>query len=428
MVLAVEEDSLTELQKLADIYETEMTVLGHSDGSGILKVWHGGQLVCELDCRRLHEAPRRHLDAVWQSPAASPQDYDQGDLAGDLKAVLGDFAIVSRAPVIREYDHEVQGNTVLKPLAGAAGDAPQDASVVAVDGSRQLLAMGLSILPEWGKTDPYAMGLGCIDETVRQLVACGANPDKIALLDNFCVGKPEDPKELGALVETCKGMADAALAFVAPFVSGKDSFYNYFETDEGAVSIPVTFLASGIGVVEDVAHVTGASLRGADSVLCLIGQPRDAIGGSVYARVKGLPGMAVPHADCAANLARYRLLHRAIKEGLVLSAHDISEGGLAVTAAEMGFSMKGGIEIDLPGGLPPVAALFAEAPGQILVEVAAADLPALESNFAGGGLRTVGRSTADHADLVIRHGGDSLIREPLAELKTLWKNGLTPYY
>ncbi len=424
MVLAVEEASLPELRELAETYETEMTVLGHSDGSGILKVWHEGERVVELDCSKLHTAPTRDLRACWTAPAFADAPVPDGDLAGDFRKVLGDFAIVSRAPIIREYDHEVQGNTFLKPLAGATGDAPQDGSVLGIDGSAKLVAMGLSLLPEWGKVAPYEMGVACVDETIRQLVACGADPDRIAILDNFCVGNPEDPRELGALVETVKGMADAALAFGAPFVSGKDSFYNYFETDEGPVSIPVTLLVSGLGIIDDRAQVTGASLRRSDSTLFLVGDGSESLGGSVLARVRGLGARAVPATDCAANLARYRELYAAIAAGQILAVHDVSEGGIAVALAEMAFSMKGGIEVDLGGDLPAVAALFNEAPGQLIVEVA----PEHSDAFPVAGARRIGRATAAHTNLRIAHGGATVIDEPVAELKTLWKNGLTPYY
>jgi len=301
MVLAVKEEALPELRELADIYETELTELGHSDGSGILKVLHHGEIVCELDCSPLHNAPVRHLQSTYTSPeaSASSTQFESNDQAKALKNLLGDFAIVSREPVIREYDHEVQGNTVLKPLASAAGDAPQDAAVMHIDGSEYLMAMSQALLPEWGKYDPFAMGAACVDECFRQLVAAGANPNKIALLDNFCVGNPEDPVELGGLVECVKGMAGAADTYSAPFISGKDSFNNYFETNEGPVSVPVTALISGIGVVDDKGHVTGASIRHSDSVICIIGASGDAIGGSVYARQQGVGNAApVPTSAC----------------------------------------------------------------------------------------------------------------------------------
>ncbi len=436
MVLAVEEADLPELRELAETYETELTELGESDDSGILKVWHHGRLVCEIDNSRLHEAPTRQLKAEFEpAPAAAfdPAAVAGVDLSNALLGAIGDFAVGSREPIIREYDHEVQGNTVLKPLAGAAGDAPQDGSVVRVDGSDQLLALGLSLLPEWGKTDPYAMARATVDECVRSLVVCGADPERIALLDNFCVGNPEDPRELGMLVETCRGIAEAADAFSAPFVSGKDSFYNYFETDEGPVSIPTTCLISGMGVVADAAHVTGSSLRHAGSVLLLVGPTCGALGGSVFARSEGLAGLKVPETDLDAALATYRAYHGAVKAGLVLSAHDLSEGGLAVAAAEMGFSMKAGLEIDLDKvpaapGLAPAGLLFAESPSRILIEVAAADAARAEELFAGSAVARVGRTSADALQLRFTHGGQTLIDTPLADLKKRWKHCLTPFY
>ena len=423
MVLAVEESSLDELQWLADTYETEMAVLGKADGSGILKVSHHGCRVVELDCAKLHEAPRRNLDAVFNTLDPKPVQYSESDLTEDLKKVLGDFAIVSRAPVIREYDHEVQGNTVLKPLAGAGGDAPQDAAVLAVDGSDKLVAMSLSLLPEWGKTDPYAMGLACVDETIRQLVLAGAHPDKLAILDNFCVGNPEDPGELGTLVETVKGMAQAALDFGAPFISGKDSFYNYFETDEGPVSIPVTLLVSGLGVVDALQHVTGSSIRKPGSKLCIMGTTADEIGGSVYARQKGIKDAAVPKTDVARALADYRKFHELLSSGKVLSAHDISEGGLAVAAAEMGFSLKAGVRLDLDalpctGDVANAAKLFSESTGRILFEVAPED---------AGYFPVVGE-TEEGGKLVVESGGQPVVDVYLEELKAIWKEGLKPYY
>lgn len=435
MVLAVKPENLDELQKLCDTFQTEMTVLGESNDSGVLRVWHNGELVVEMDNSKLHDAPTKQLTSVFNAaPANTGVALDDSDLAGDLKQLFGDFAIVSREPIIREYDHEVQGNTVLKPLAGATADAPQDASVIDIDGSDKLMSLALAILPEWGKTDPYAMGTGTVDETVRQLVLAGTNPDKIALLDNFCMGNPECPTELGRIVECAKGIREAALAYGAPYVSGKDSFYNYFETEDGPVNIPVTFLCSGFGVVEDASHVRGSSLRRSDSALFLVGNTEDEMGGSVYARVKGVKDCKVPQTDCAANFAIYKQYYdKALTQGLVLSAHDLSEGGLAVAAAEMAFSGKGGITLNLDA-LPTVGGwknnavpCFGESTGRFLVEVD----PDMADEFAAAMVGTpcarIGSATTD-GKLTITAGGATVLQAEIAELKNIWKNGLTPFY
>lgn len=433
MVLAVAESDLPALQELANLYETEMTILGEADGSGILKVTHHGETVCQLDCSKLHDAPTRHLKAKWTkktSPAAAPLLSDPG---ATLREILSDFAVVSREPVIREYDHEVQGNTVLKPLAGASGDAPQDAAVLRIDGSERLLSMSVAILPEWGKTDPYAMGTACVDECVRQLVASGADPDRIAILDNFCMGNPDAEEELGALVETVKGIADAAVAYGAPFVSGKDSFYNYFETEEGPVSIPVTILISGMGIVEAASHVTGSSLRRSDSVLAILGHTGKELGGSVFARRAGLTDAEVPATNLEEAMKLYRSYYAAIQEGLILSAHDVSEGGLAVTLAEAAFSGKAGLEIDLCS-LPmdddasKAAMLFGESPSRLVIEVAPENLEKVADLCDGLPFSVLGRAVPGHRNLNVVWGKEILINESIDELKSLWKNGLAQYY
>ena len=435
MVLAVKPENLDELQKLCDTFQTEMTVLGESNDSGVLRVWHNGELVVEMDNSKLHDAPTKQLTSVFNAaPANTGVALDDSNLTGDLKQLFGDFAIVSREPIIREYDHEVQGNTVLKPLAGATADAPQDASVIDIDGSDKLMSLALAILPEWGKTDPYAMGTGTVDETVRQLVLAGTNPDKIALLDNFCMGNPECPTELGRIVECAKGIREAALAYGAPYVSGKDSFYNYFETEDGPVNIPVTFLCSGFGVVEDASHVHGSSLRRSDSVLFLVGNTEDEMGGSVYARVKGVKDCKVPQTDCAANFAIYKQYYdKALTQGLVLSAHDLSEGGLAVAAAEMAFSGKGGITLNLDA-LPTVGGwknnavpCFGESTGRFLVEVDPDMADEFAAAMAGTPCARIGSATTD-GKLTITAGGATVLQAEIAELKNIWKNGLTPFY
>ena len=429
--MAIEEHNLPALQKIADTYQSEMFVLAKADGLKRLKVWHHGSVVCDLPVDKLHGAPRREMRAKWSQAVASepqvavrPESWTQV-----LKTLLGDFAIVSREPIIREYDHEVQGNTVLKPLAGASGDAPQDGSVIKVDGSNQLVALSCALLPEWGKADPFAMGRACVDECVRQLVAMGANPTRIAILDNFCVGNPDNEKELGALVECTKGLAESALAYGAPFVSGKDSFYNYFITDEGPVSIPVTLLVSGFGVIEDAQHVIGSSLRRVGSKICILGETTPGLRGSVFAKYTQSAGLnGVPTWSDETNWANYEKYHALVKQGAILATHDLSEGGLAVALAEMAFSGKAGLKIELenmPASKQCTLAeiLFGETPGRLLMEVAPEHVAAVK---AAGGI-VIGETTGERW-LHITNRSSTVIDLAIADLKTIWQNGLTPFY
>jgi len=430
MVLAVEKTDLPRLGELAAMHQTEMTVLGHSDGTGLLKVWHHGSLVCELDNARLHDAPRRHLKSEWEPVVAAGSSHQPSPPAGGaaagafLRELLGDFAVCSREPIIREYDHQVQGNTVLTPLAGAWGDAPQDAAVMRIDGSPHLVSLACALLPEWGKLDPFRAGMATVDECVRQLVLSGADPERIAILDNFCMGNPDDPRELGGLVESVKGLCAAAEAFGTPFISGKDSFYNFFMTDEGPVSIPVTALVSGLGIVTDRSHVTGSSLRRSHSELFLLGSARDTpLGGSVAARRLGRSGDPVPPTDCSRNYAIYLAYHQAVQRGWVLATHDIGEGGLAVALAEMAFSLVAGLEIETE------APLFAEPTGCLVVEVGDEHRDAFVTHLGDLAIEfaVIGHTTPDHRRLVIRTG-DGILDEPLESLKAIWKAGLAGWY
>ena len=438
MVIAVEESAMPELQTLADIYETEICKLGKADGTGILKVMHHGEVVCRLDNSKLHEAPRRHMTATWTTPKRGEDTYipfEEVEVGNELlKMVMSDFAIVSREPIIREYDHEVQGHTVLKPLAGASGDAPQDGSVIRVEGTQQYAALSVALLPEWGKTQPHLMGRACVDECVRQLIAMGANPERIAILDNFCMGNPDDHTELGALVETVKGMAITAEAYGAPFVSGKDSFYNYFKTDEGPISIPCTLLVSGFGVVEKKEHVVGASIRSTGSKLVLVGQASSGLAGSVFARVivkNARDEVAFPNPPQFSEtdaFDAYERYYELVKRGVVLSAHDVSEGGLAVTLAEMGFSGKAGLHVDLSlvptmDSTPVAEHLFGETPGRIVFEIDDKHAHLAEE----AGFTIIGQTTEDRF-LTITNQDQQLVHLPIKELKPIWQTGLTEYY
>jgi phosphoribosylformylglycinamidine synthase len=243
------------------------------------------------------------------------------------------------------------------------------------------------------------------------------------------MGNPDAEKELGALVECTKGMAQAATTYAAPFVSGKDSFYNYFVTDEGPVSIPVTLLVSGFGIVEDAKHVVGASLRKPGSKIAILGKASAGLRGSIFAKyTRGAGVDGAPDFCEKESLAAYRRYYDLVKQGAVLSAHDIGEGGLAVALAEMAFSGKAGLRIALDKmpvapGLTTAELLFGETPGRLLVEIAPENVAAAEK----AGLVIIGEATRE-TYLYLSHNGTTLIDTKVDHLKPLWKDGLVKYY
>jgi phosphoribosylformylglycinamidine synthase len=293
-----------------------------------------------------------------------------------LLKLLSSPNIASKSSVIRIYDHEVQGGTVIKPLTGIESDAPSDAAVIKPIGTHGVKGIVLSngINPEYGKRDAYKMAWSVIDEAVRNAVAVGADPQRIAILDNFCWGDPLRSETMGSLVEACRGCHDAALFYGTPFISGKDSLNNeYLGADGQRHAIPPTLLISAIGIIHDVNTAVTMDLKNAGNLLYLIGDFM-----TEYTNVPDVPESA-PQV--------YRALHQAITRGLVKSAHDLSEGGLAVAAAEMCIGGRLGLNVTSS------AAPFIEVNGCLLVEVSQSDTAEFEKGFAGLPFMKIGEVT-----------------------------------
>jgi len=373
MVLAVAPENISALQKLCDTFDTELMDIGEFTGKGRLVVRYGEEIVVDMDNEFLHDGiPQRQLKAViskqvnMEIGAQRNTDDMSTCVRDDLFTLLSSPNIASKASVIRIYDHEVQGGTVVKPLTGVEADAPSDAAVIKPIGTQGTKGIVLSngINPEYGKRDAYKMAWSVMDEAIRNAVAVGADPDRIAVLDNFCWGDPLRPETLGTLVEACRGCHDAALFYGTPFISGKDSLNNeYLGADGLRHSIPPTLLISTIGIINDVNQAITMDLKEAGNSIYLIGE--------FLAEPKSVP--EVP----AITPQVYRALHQAIKNGLVRSAHDLSEGGLAITAAEMCIGGRLGMEVDIE-----TSALFSEVNGCLLVEVPSINTPAFEKQFA----------------------------------------------
>ena len=244
----------------------------------------------------------------------------------------------------------MQGGTVIKPLTGVEADAPSDAAVIKPIGTKGMKGIVLSngINPEYGKRDAYQMAWSVMDEAIRNAVAVGADPDRIAVLDNFCWGDPLRPETMGSLVEACRGCHDAALFYGTPFISGKDSLNNeYLGADGLRHAIPPTLLISAIGIIHDVNQAITMDLKEAGNFIYLLGE--------FSTEQKPVPDVPTSTPQV------YRALHQAIANGLIRSAHDLSEGGLAVTAAEMCIGGRLGMTINIEA-----ASLFTEVNGCLL--------------------------------------------------------------
>jgi phosphoribosylformylglycinamidine synthase len=407
MVLAVPPDRVAALVELFAAEDVEATVLGRFTDTGKLVVRDRGTVVCELDMHFLHRGtPRPLRRAHWQAPqvAATPITPPPQGLARALLALLSAPEVASKAWIVRQYDHEVQGLSVVKPLVGVNEDAPSDAAVLqplATSRAGAVLACGANA--RYGVLDPHAMALAVIDEALRNAVAVGADPARIAILDNFSWGNCDKPDRLGSLVLAAEGCYEAAVAFGTPFVSGKDSLNNEYRVGTETLSIPPTLLITALGWMSDVARAVTMDLKAAGNLLYLVGETADEFGGSLFQYVLGGASARVPRVDLSRAPRLFGALHAAIVAGCVRSAHDLSEGGLAVAAAEM--ALGGGLGLTLELARVSRAArdsesdedtvrLFSESTTRFLVEVPPDHAARFERHFEGLPCSKVGRVEA----------------------------------
>jgi phosphoribosylformylglycinamidine synthase len=429
MVLSVPPGKWAELRALCAAEDVEAAVLGSFEASERLKLHYAGNLVADLNMVFLHDGrPTVVKSARWEAPtvpAAPPGPTLSAQEA--LLAILGHYSVCSKEWVIRQYDHEVQSGSAIKPLVGVANDGPSDAAVVTpVLGSTVGAAIGCGINPRFADLDPYWAAACAIDEALRNVVAVGADPKRVAILDNFCWGNIHDPKVLGALVRTAEACRDVAVTFGAPFISGKDSLNNTYAGRGGErLDIPHTLLVTALGRVPDVRKCVTMDLKQAGNLLYLIGATRDELGGSHFHLVADRTGGQVPQVDLSTAPKLFAAVHAAITRGLVRACHDLSEGGLAVAAAEMCFA--GGIGADvttLPGPLSDEAELFSESPSRFLLEVRPDHAPAFEACFAGLPVARVGTTVSDPRLRIAGANGEWLIWVKLGTLKEAWQKPL----
>jgi len=393
MILAVAKERWPELESLCRSENVEATVIGEFRATGRLQLFYQDHQVADLSMEFLHDGrPPVVRDAVYATPAIKPlegQGRIQIDFTDSLLSILGSLNVCSKEWVIRQYDHEVQGGSVVKPLVGLHNDGPSDAAVLRpVLSSRRGIAISCGMNPRLGDFDTYDMAASAIDEAVRNCVAVGADPERIAILDNFCWGDCQRPKTLGSLVRAALGCHDTAVALGTPFISGKDSLNNEFRYVDDAghkhsISVPPSLLISALGQIDDVSRVVTMDFKQVGNVLYQVGDTKCELGGSHLALVAKTTGGRAPRVDATRAKTTFAAVHKAIRSGYVRSCHDMSEGGLAAAAAEMAFSGGLGARIyllevphritaadeqEVPGGLATVL-LFSESSSRFLVEV-----------------------------------------------------------
>ncbi|MCA9218699.1 MAG: phosphoribosylformylglycinamidine synthase, partial [Planctomycetales bacterium] len=449
MVLSVPDEHWPEFEQLCRSEGVEATIIGRFEPTGRLQLKYHDQIVADLSMQFLHDGrPPVVREAFYEprpeTPLSCPSTNAPGgevasDHAATLHRILGSLNVASKEWVIRQYDHEVQGGSVVKPLVGVANDGPSDAAVVRpVLNSRQGLVVSCGMNPRFGDFDTYHMAASAIDEAVRNCVAVGADPTRIAILDNFCWGYTDRPETLGSLVRAALACHDLAVELGTPFISGKDSLNNefsYFDAngDKQTISIPPSLLISALGQIDDVGRCVTMDLKSPGNMLYQVGATKPELGGSHYAFVHGLTGGHVPQVDAGLAKRTFAAVHAAIQSGSVRACHDLSEGGLAVALAEMAFAGGYGAEVDLAvapltdlslDNVPAdVVALFAESNTRFLCEVPEEQQAAFEQAMHEVPYSCIGR-VIEQPTLRIRGvatPNQDLIVADLASLKESWQ-------
>ena len=434
MVVACPEANWPQLTSLCSSEGVEATVLGTFTPTARLTLKYNGQTVGDLPMSFLHDGrPPVVRTASYTPPAAQPLAVvEKENYTSDLLKILGSLNVASKEWVVRQYDHEVQAGSVVKPLVGVASDGPSDAAVVRPKlGSSRGMVLSCGINPRYGDLDPYHMAASAIDEAMRNCVAVGADPSRIALLDNFCWGDCERSETLGSLVRAALACHDLSLVLETPFVSGKDSLNNEFSyVDEAGnkqtIAIPSTLLISAMGQMDDVRQAVTMDLKQAGNVLYVVGMTKNELGGSHYAMVNGLEGGQVPTVDAEHAKRVFAALHAAIEQGLVASCHDLSEGGVAAALAEMAFAGGLGVEADLHA--IPVAEdaqlaavrLFSESNTRFVCEIAAEKQQPFEAALDGLPFANIGKVT-EQSSVTIAVGRQTWIASDITTLKQAWQ-------
>jgi phosphoribosylformylglycinamidine synthase subunit PurSL len=445
MTLVVDSENFILLKELAQKHEVEICDVGAFTDTGYFHVKYKTHTVAYLSMEFLHHGvPQLDLQAVW-SPLPKEEitiPYGQ-DLGEDLKSILSRFNVCSKESVIRQYDHEVQGGSALKPLTGIHNDGPSDAGIVrpieCLDSERhhyEGIVVSNGICPKFSHIDAYDMAASAIDEAIRNYVAVGGDPDHVAILDNFCWPDPVlDPKKtpdgkfkLAQLVRANKALYQVAKDFEAPIISGKDSMKNDFRIGETKISVPPTLLISAFGKIHDIRQSVSMDFKCSGDSVYILGVTKRELGGTEYAQHHNLGEGAAPTVDAIQARKTYQQLHRAIREDLVVSCHDCSDGGFVTALAESSFAGMLGVTIQLDTvptdeSLVKEEILFSESNSRLIITVAPENTGDFEKQMMGYSLAKIGEVN-DSEDFVVLYEGEEVIKETIHDLKAAWQQPL----
>ena len=443
MTVGVKPEDCQEFEKLASLHEVEATAVGTFTDSGDFHILHGEHSVALLPIEFLHDGvPQLQLESEWIPPVNEEPVYPQtnaSDMGGILSRLLARPNIASKEWWVRSYDHEVIAQTVIKPFCGVNHDAPGDAAVIApIHGETQGAVISCGIIPRYSDIDTYAMVAGCIDEAVRNAVCVGVDLDRMAGLDNFCwpdsvesEKTPDGRYKLAQLVRANRALDDVCRAYQLPCISGKDSMKNDVIINGEKISVPPTLLFTLLGNHEDIRKAVSSDFKNSGDIIYLLGQTHQELGASELVTMfrdecGGGIGGKVPAIDTTRNLALYRDLTAAMRQELVVSAHDCSDGGFAVALAEACFGADSGCNVDISeifndnNSLDKWGALFGESLGRILVSVKDEHSSDFEAAMVSNACFRLGEVVSGD-EITISKSGETILQASMSALKQSWQ-------
>ncbi|MFO8062636.1 MAG: phosphoribosylformylglycinamidine synthase subunit PurL [bacterium] len=423
MVLSVPPRNYPRLKKIMDKHSTGISHIGYFRNRD-LTIKYKDKTVCELDMDFLHSGlPMAKKRAEEYGNIASGSDPDiSEDITGLAEMILADGNTASKEDIIRQYDYEVMAQTSVKPLCGARQDAVSDSAVISPLDSSKVILISNGINPHYGKLNPRQMTLAAIDEALRNILAQGGDINHTALLDNYSWGNVSNPRTLGGLIESAEACRDYAVELGTPFISGKDSLNNFFEMDSRTIEIPPTLLISAVSVT-DAGNIRPSHFTGEGNTVCLLGKrTENELGGSALYRALGHAGEGtVPQTDIKESSAILGAVSRLNEMNIILSAHDLSDGGLLVALMEMVFGSDYGCSVSIDSSMPGYMYLFSETQSRFIIEVRDEDMDILRA-AAGSIVTPIGR-TMPGRQLSVKYNEEETEFD-IDKLKTLWSRGV----
>ena len=440
MSLSVDPAKIGDLLTLAGKRDVEASVVGEFTDTGYIEAFYKNKLVLFLDLDFLHNGlPRMDLTARWKGvkKSGTPRFETGLSIREVFLRILEDPVVASKEQLVRQYDHEVQAQSVIKPFCGVLSDAPTDGAVLRpVYTSNKGITVTHGLCPRFGDYDTYSMAMAAVDEAYRSHIALGGDPDTVSALDNFCwpdpvpgPGNPDGEYKLAQLVRCCRGLSRACLAYGIPLISGKDSMKNDTIAGGRKISVRPTLLVSMMGIIPDVRKAVTADFKTPGDYVIVLGLTRGELGGTVFERLfapKGGGFGCSPEVFPEEALPLYKALHEAIKAGLIRSAHDLSDGGLGVALFESALGGRLGARIEmeaLPGyfsGETSERLLFCETQSRILVTVSSGFISPFSKLLGERPWGIIGKVTKE-PELVVLRDGIKICGLLLSEGEERWK-------